>query len=552
MFIKSILAAVLLLQVCWAVPTNLQPRITDGVPAARGEFKYQVSIQWAVPPLTQYSHSCGGSILNEKYILTAGHCVMKVGKTRVVAGKYELNKAESSQQVVEVARGIVHSGYKGGVAQHDIALLELATPLKLNDLVQPITLPKQGEKQTGQAVLSGWGSVSKTSRPSLPNVLQKAVVPILDNNDCYKQLSSGSVIGQKPELFDTQVCTGIAGKEVSACSGDSGGPLAQKVNGKSVQVGIVSWGVIPCGSSHMPSVYTRVASYVDWIHSHMKNAPQQIIEMSLKVTILVTLLAATVNSKAYRGFTVPLFDSRIVGGHEATPGQYPWQVSLQWGWLFGYSHFCGGAILNNQWIVTAGHCVLAVPTYGDFIVKAGKHNLKTAESTEQSIQVVKTFVHEKYTGDVAPYDIALLKLASPLKLNNAVKAISLTRSNTASGKAVLTGWGSTSRTSNPNMPDKLQTAELPIIDLQTCKNSIEKLTGPSPLHETNICTGPLTGGFSACNGDSGGPLILNGSKPELIGIVSWGIVPCGTVGAASVYTKVYSFVSWIENIISKN
>lgn len=181
--------------------------------------------------------------------------------------------------------------------------------------------------------------------------------------------------------------------------------------------------------------------------------------------------------------------------------------------------------------------------------------------------------------DVAPYDIALLKLASPLKLNNAVKAISLARSNSPSGKAVLTGWGSTSRTSTPNMPDKLQTAELPIIDLQTCKNSIEKLTGPSPLHETNICTGPLTGGFSACNvrnqallhlfsfllflwysigefytfkGDSGGPLILNGSKPELIGIVSWGIVPCGTVGAASVYTKVYSFVNWIENIISKN
>lgn len=52
----------------------------------------------------------------------------------------------------------------------------------------------------------------------MPNVLQKAVVPILDNNDCYKQLTSGSIVGSKPELFDTQVCSGIAGKEVSACS----------------------------------------------------------------------------------------------------------------------------------------------------------------------------------------------------------------------------------------------------------------------------------------------------------------------------------------------
>lgn len=52
----------------------------------------------------------------------------------------------------------------------------------------------------------------------MPNVLQKAVVPILDNKDCYQQLTSESVIGQKPQLYDTQVCSGIAGKEVSACS----------------------------------------------------------------------------------------------------------------------------------------------------------------------------------------------------------------------------------------------------------------------------------------------------------------------------------------------
>lgn len=99
------------LTACLANP--LESRITDGVAAARGEFPYQVSVQWGIPPLTQYSHSCGGSILNERYILTAGHCVMKFGKSRVVAGKYELNKDESSQQVVDVAKGIVHKGYKG-------------------------------------------------------------------------------------------------------------------------------------------------------------------------------------------------------------------------------------------------------------------------------------------------------------------------------------------------------------------------------------------------------------------------------------------------------
>ncbi|CAK9819758.1 unnamed protein product [Anthophora quadrimaculata] len=269
MFSKCILATVLLLEVCWAIPHGLEPRITDGVNANRGEFPYQVSIEWGIPPITKYSHSCGGSILDERHVLTAGHCVMKVGKSRVVAGKYELNKVESSQQVVNVAKSIVHSGYKGGVAQHDIAILVLATPLKLNNLVQPIKLPVQGQKQSGEAVLSGWGSTSKTVVPHLPTILQKAVVPILDNAECLKELTSAPTVGQQPELFSTQVCSGTANKEVSACSGDSGGPLAQKVGDNSVQVGIVSWGMMPCGSSHMPSVYTRVASYVDWIHQNM-------------------------------------------------------------------------------------------------------------------------------------------------------------------------------------------------------------------------------------------------------------------------------------------
>lgn len=49
------------------------------------------------------------------------------------------------------------------------------------------------------------------------------------------------------------------------------------------------------------------------------------------------------------------------------------------------------------------------------------------------------------------------------------------------------------------MPDKLQMAKLPLVDLATCKRAVESLVGPSPLHETNVCTGPLTGGYSACS-----------------------------------------------------
>lgn len=89
----------------------------------------------------------------------------------------------------------------------------------------------------------------------------------------------------------------------------------------------------------------------------------------------------------------------VVGGSEAAKGSHPHIVSLQWGPSnSSASHFCAGSILNGIWIVTAGHCSLAVPPYGAFLVKAGKHNIKSTESTEQVRQVIKSIVHEKYEG----------------------------------------------------------------------------------------------------------------------------------------------------------
>ncbi|KAG7188819.1 hypothetical protein KM043_008428 [Ampulex compressa] len=275
--------------------------------------------------------------------------------------------------------------------------------------------------------------------------------------------------------------------------------------------------------------------------------------MSLKVIILVSFAAAAVAHKPYVGINVPFLDGRIVGGSEAGIGEYPWQVSLQWGMIFGTSHFCGGTILKDNWILTAGHCALAVPSYGNLLVKAGKHNIKKKESTEQSVKVAKMIVHENYHGGVAPYDIALMKLASPLKFNSAVQPIDLPKEDSLpSGIVVLSGWGSISRTHVPNMPETLQHVNMTIVNLADCKKSVEEISGPSPLHPTNVCTGPLYAGISACSGDSGGPLITKDAHPEVIGVVSWGIIPCGTPGAPSVYTRVSAFTKWITDTMKAN
>jgi len=122
--------------------------------------------------------------------------------------------------------------------------------------------------------------------------------------------------------------------------------------------------------------------------------------------IILKLLLILISEKLYLGFGVPSFPPgvpslssvpQIVGGEEAPEGAYPYVASLQWG-LFKTSHFCAGSIIKEQWILTAGHCILAVPSIGQFKVKAGKHNLKTSESTEQVVEVAKTVVHEEYNG----------------------------------------------------------------------------------------------------------------------------------------------------------
>lgn len=71
--------------------------------------------------------------------------------------------------------------------------------------------------------------------------------------------------------------------------------------------------------------------------------------------------------------------------------------------------------------------------------------------------------------------------------------------STPTGDAILIGWGSTSESWLPDMPDELQHVDLPYIDLDVCDKAVEDLTGSSPVHETNVCTGPITGGISACS-----------------------------------------------------
>ncbi|XP_023218223.1 trypsin-1-like [Centruroides sculpturatus] len=280
---------------------------------------------------------------------------------------------------------------------------------------------------------------------------------------------------------------------------------------------------------------------------------------------------------------------RIVGGRKALPGEFPWQVSLQRNtWFFGSSHICGGSVLNENWVLTAAHCVHGVPS-NKFLVKFGLQILSdsspgvvsrknscdkqwraaivdkeksiyfnclvksrdlTAVSFSNSdfdgptsIQVSEIVVHSDYDDSSLHNDIALLRLSTPLDLsssNEHINSICLPSDLHVQGFTTASGWGSTRE--DGYSTDELRAVEVPIIGLSQCRS----MYGRGAIADSMLCAGYSQGGKDSCQGDSGGPLIQRkGGKAELVGIVSWGI-GCARPNKPGVYTRLSSYLKWIE------
>jgi prostasin len=199
-------------------------------------------------------------------------------------------------------------------------------------------------------------------------------------------------------------------------------------------------------------------------------------------------------------------DRKIVGGVDATQHQAPYIVSVQ---AFrqsinDYSHTCGGSIISIGYILTAAHCITEQPQplAAPLRIVAGEHDFSTSTGREQ-IRLTTYIIHEDYEGGVAPFDIALLKMVSLLELvPGVVELIRIPVSDTIpSGTIRLFGWGSTSTTDTPSIPNILQTVEKPILEWDLCQEVLDfKYPLGTPFHESNICTGPLETEVTACSG----------------------------------------------------
>ncbi|XP_076664226.1 trypsin-7 [Andrena cerasifolii] len=239
-------------------------------------------------------------------------------------------------------------------------------------------------------------------------------------------------------------------------------------------------------------------------------------------------LAPIVFSQIY---WLPLDEGRIVGGQPASIDDHPYQVSLRYKAL----HVCGGAIISEEWIVTAAHCVQS-PLLRYLSIKAGTSDLKEKGTVVYARQIIS---HELYDPGNADYDIALIRLEKPLVYSPRVRPILLApiADHYAAGtKALVTGWGVLR--SNGPVTNQLRKVLVPLVSNAECS----QLYASRPITTRMLCAGYVNvGGKDACQGDSGGPLVQN---DQLIGIVSWGF-GCARPSYPGVYTRVTVLRSWI-------
>jgi V8-like Glu-specific endopeptidase len=236
---------------------------------------------------------------------------------------------------------------------------------------------------------------------------------------------------------------------------------------------------------------------------------------------------------------------RIVGGAAAQFGEFPFSAMV----IIKGQERCGGALLDHQWVVTAGHCVApASVSAQDIIVRLGVWDrtrtndiLPVAER-----RLIKFILHPLYGSQRSfSHDVALLKLDFPVEYGPHIQPVCLPHpgDDFTGSLATITGWGRLEF--REDRPAILQHVEVPIITNEKCEAMFQAQSTPEKIIPQMMCAGFEDGKKDACQGDSGGPLtVTRDGSYILTGLVSWGY-GCALPGYPGVYTRIAQFTGWL-------
>jgi len=240
---------------CVCGKANRNTRIVGGQTTEVNEYPWQV----ALVGRGSSSVFCGGTLINDRWVLTAAHCTQS-GVQQVLLGNHLQSTTDSGERRINVRRVVDHPSYNDRTLNNDFSLLELSTPLNLESVdpqIRPICLPtasNPSQYENVPAIVSGWGTTS--SGGSQPNALRDTTVQTQSNAQCNNAYGGA--------ITDAMICAAASGRD--SCQGDSGGPLVRNVGGFFRLIGVVSWGS-GCADPNFPGVYARVTDEINWITS---------------------------------------------------------------------------------------------------------------------------------------------------------------------------------------------------------------------------------------------------------------------------------------------
>jgi len=230
---------------------------------------------------------------------------------------------------------------------------------------------------------------------------------------------------------------------------------------------------------------------------------------------------------------------------QANDKRLPWQRQ----------HYCGGALIAPDWVVTAAHCIDQQEVDLGFEVRLGTQDISRGDGVFYKIDRIvrhSQYNQESKDPDHPPNmysnDIALVHIVpngKPVPIDSRrVRQIPFSRTPLPPAVPVsVTGWGATGSIDSPDSMN----AVLLRVDLQAMPNALCQQRpgyGPLKIRDTVFCAANPK--QRTCRGDSGGPVVLTNGTPLLVGIVSWGKGACTGDGRPGVYTRIDRYAQWID------
>lgn len=549
------------------------PLIVNGQDTSPGQWPWHTAVYYWEKQSTHYK--CGGTLINEWFVVTAAHCVTD-GSGNILAtdvilirlGIHDLKKLPKLVKQHDVTSIHKSPSYNSDTLMNDIALLKLRSKAEYDNFVRPACLYGSDDLTEKYGTAIGFGF---TEKDVLSDVLKSASMPVVDHQTCLE--SDRDFFG--PLLTRGMVCAGYTVQNATVCNGDSGGGFFMKKGNKWYLAGIISVTRLREGPAEVYcqlkgyAIFTKVSNYLSWIHgvissnqsedtfqSRSNSTMQQAVPNSS-----TQLNSAALNRVSNSNSSTPIFrifknaefqcgvpknpnTLLIVNGVDAKTSDWPWHVGIWSGIKYQNTYICGGTLISEEFVITAGFCVADEERkrINNMRVQLGANINKASEG--KFIKVHKMHIIESD-------QIAILELKDVVEFSDFVLPICISRKiNVETGSlGTVVGWGLMENDTNPTT---LQLARLPVVDIFECIRHELQAYG-SKLNDNYFCAG-YTNGTSVCNGDGGGGIFFERDNAWYLG----GIISftrerednpwlCATT-TYNVFIKLSSFMSWIENI----